>query len=131
MAATSGETSERTAAPYAAVSVRTLRRDPLWWVISVLPAVVLLRVAFGGDGPPVGVGEWLLAGIFALATSTLVAVVLLGVRRGWRLSRSGPGTEEDRATRRARSRAVAEILVGTATLLLIVAVTLWLVVSAR
>ncbi|MTV24272.1 hypothetical protein FTX61_02365 [Nitriliruptoraceae bacterium ZYF776] len=85
----------------------------------------------GSDVALVGIGEWLVAGLFVAATSALLAVVLLGLRQGWRLMRTGPGTEQDRAARRARSAAAAETLVGTSTLLLIVVVAVWLVVAAR
>lgn len=131
MVDTSGETSERRPAPNVTVAARKLRHDPLWWVISVLPAAVLTRVSIGAEGPPASISEWVLAALFALVTSALVAVVLLGVRQGWRFIRSGAGTDLDRAMRRSQSAAVAQTLVGAATLLLIVAVTTWLFLSAR
>lgn len=106
------------------------RRDPLWWVIAVLPPAVLVRFSAGPDGPPTGVGEWVLATLFALTTTGLVAVLLLGVRQGWRLARTGAGTDHDRAARRARSAGVTQSLVGSATLLLVVGVVAWLVVAA-
>lgn len=105
-------------------------RDPLWWVIAVLPVLLVVRLSRSADASVVGVGGWLAVVVVALVASGLVAVVLVGMRHGWRLARHGDTGASDRASRRSRSSAVAQLVLGSAVLVLVGAGSVvWLVTS--
>lgn len=101
---------------------RPIRNDPIAWMSALLvPAFAgrLLWATSPDDLAVAGASAYVGFVFVGALHAALTTVLLLGVREGHRLLRSGDGSDEAVLARRRRSAGVAEALVALGTVVVV------------